>query len=136
MQYVSASILASFADCTSSSQNTVRDKRVAKKTNKKKTFRRLPRAYCTREVVERPTEWKKQRQSAISPISSFQARHVAAMCFSSKMTKKLNNVSISLSECVEHWALSKLPACYRLITGEDDMWRCSRLGIVSLPCPQ
>lgn len=24
----------------------------------------------------------------------------------------------------------------RLITGADDMWRCSRLGIVSLPCPR
>lgn len=72
----------------------------------------------------------------LSLRSSIQARHVAAMWFSSKLTKKLNNVSISLPECAEHWTLRKLPACYRLITGEDDMWRCSSLGIVSLPCPQ
>ena len=54
------------------------------------------------------------------------------MWFSSELTKKLNNVSISLPEWAEHWALRKVPACYRLITGEDDMWRCSHLGIVSL----
>ena len=51
--------------------------------------------------------------------------------FSSKLTKKLNNASIRLSEWDEQWAPKKVPASYRLITGEDDMWRCSCLGIVA-----
>lgn len=104
---------------------------------------------CRTEWVRESERRRKQRErgcwadwieetgdNQLSHRSSFQARHAAAMRFSSKLTKKLNNVSISLPECAEHRALRLLPACYRLITGEDDMWRCCRLGIVSLPCPR
>lgn len=68
--------------------------------------------------------------------TSFTSRHVASMCFlSTELTTELNNVSISVAECTQQRMPRTLPACYWLITGEDDMCCCSLLGIVSLPCP-
>lgn len=89
-----------------------------------------------REVAQQ-TEWQRHVWPGSYLLALTSRRDMLLlMWFSSKLTKKLNNVSISLPECVEHWALKKLPACYKLITGEDDMWKCRRLGIVSLPCPR